>query len=211
MFARTPDTISPQVQDLCRQINPDGGPVYITITPGTGCEANDCFECVRQKVARDGGRVQFGWSIWEWPRVYVEAEHHAVYEPPTGPPWFDITPAARPEIRRRLFLPDDSAVYDFENEGVRRDNKRVALGDDPLIQDLFAAATERFEILNNIPGVNVTTNDVETLRKIATAEEKLSRTRNQLAMRYTPQNAPCFCGSGQKFKRCHGQTRRGRK
>src|SRR5205814_2153199 len=93
MTVRTPESISAHVLALCREINPDAAPVYITITPGEGCAADDCFECVRQKVERDGGSIQFGWSIWEWPRVYVEAEHHAVYEPPTGPPWVDLTPS----------------------------------------------------------------------------------------------------------------------
>lgn len=114
---------------------------------------NDCFECLRQKVARNGGRIQFGWAIWEWPRVYGEAEHHAVYEPSTGPPWVDIAPSALLEIWRRLFLPDNGALYDFENEGTLRDNKRLALGDDSMIKELFAAAERRLAILNNIPGV----------------------------------------------------------
>src|SRR5262250_2505520 len=122
MVVRTPDTISPQVLDLCRGINPAAEPSFITITPEPGCVPNDCFECIKRKVAREGGRIQLGWSIWELPRVYVQAEHYAVYEPPAGPPWRDITPSALPEIRRRLFLPDDTAMYDFRNEGIRRDN-----------------------------------------------------------------------------------------
>jgi hypothetical protein len=211
MMARTPDSISAKVLDLCRQINSAGAPMYITITPEPGCAPNDCFECIRQKVAREGGRVQFGWTIWEWPHVYLEAEHHAVYEPRTGPPWVDITPSVMPEIRRRLFLPDDGAVYDFETEGVLRDNKRLALNDDPLIQEFFAAATRKTEILNSIPGVNVTVNDVDaaTLERISEAERELGELTVKLAMKYTPQNAPCPCGSGQKFKRCHGQPRKG--
>jgi hypothetical protein len=34
----------------------------------------------------------------------------------------DITPSTSPEIRSRLFLRDNTAVYDFENEGVLREN-----------------------------------------------------------------------------------------
>jgi hypothetical protein len=141
--------------------------------------------------------------------VYVEAEHHAVYEPPTGPPWIDITPSALPEIRRRLFLPDDSAVYDFENEGALRDNQRLALGDDPLIDQFFAAAEKRVAILNSIPGVGEVAIDPETAVKLEAAEAEVVRIVNGLAMKYTPQNAQCFCGSGRKFKRCHGQPRKG--
>jgi hypothetical protein len=118
----------------------------------------------------------------------------------------DITPSASPEIRRRLFLPDNTAVYDFEHEGVLRDNIRFALADDPLIQEFFAAGARRSAVLNAIPGVNVTVNDVdeETLTRISDAEQQLVELQVALAMKYTPQNAPCFCGSGNKFKRCHG-------
>jgi hypothetical protein len=51
MTARTPATISAQVQDLCRQINPNAQAVYLSINPEPGCEPNDCFGCVKQKVA----------------------------------------------------------------------------------------------------------------------------------------------------------------
>lgn len=209
MPIRIPDRTSVHVLALCREINPNAEPVYITIRPEPGCEPNDCFECIRRKVARGGGRIQFGWSIWEWPGVYVEAEHHAVYEPATGLPWVDITPSATLQIRRRLFVPDDSAVYDFENEGVLRDNKRLAVNDDPLIQEFFAASERKAAILNSIPGVGAIAVDNETARKISVAEQEKIRLFVALSMKYTAQKAPCFCGSGQKFKRCHGERRGG--
>jgi hypothetical protein len=113
--------------NLCEQISPGVDPVFIPITPSADCEPLDCFECVKHKVEMEGGRIQLGWAIWEWPNVFIEAEHHAVYEPPAGSPWLDITPPVEPQIRRRLFLADNRAVYDFENEGVLKDNIRVAL------------------------------------------------------------------------------------
>jgi hypothetical protein len=141
-------------------------PNFITITPEPSCDPNDCFECIRRKVTREGGRIQFGWSIWEWPHVYIEAEHHAVYEPPAGSPWKDITPAPSAEIRHPLFLPDNDATYDFESEGILRDNKRLALNDDPLIQELFAVAEKRVAILNSIPGVGAVCMDLETAQSL---------------------------------------------
>jgi hypothetical protein len=189
MMARTPEAISAQVLDLCRRINPGAAPGYIPVTPEPGCTPNDCFECVRRRVAREGGRIQFGWSIWEWPRVYVEAEHHAVYEPPTGPPWMDVTPSALPEIWRRLFLPDNSAVYHFENEGVLRDNIRLALSDDPLVQEFFAAAEKKLAIVNRIPGMGAVPVDPGTARELEAAERELARITYSLGMKYTPQGA----------------------
>lgn len=112
---RVPDKLSAQVVDFCLQIS-SANPVYISTTPDPGCEINDCFNCVRQKVVREGGRIQFGWSIWEWPKVYIEAEHHAVYAPPDISELLDITPSAVFDTRR-LFLLDDSRCLQFRKRG----------------------------------------------------------------------------------------------
>jgi hypothetical protein len=203
----TPTSITSTVLDFCRHVNPAGLPLYVTITPAKGCRANDCFGCVKEKLERDGGRIQFGWAIWEWPGVYIEAEHHAVYDSQTGPPLLDITPSQLSQVRRRLFLPDDNAFYDFENEGVRRDNIRSALTDDVLIQQFFAAASEKSRVWNTVPGVGVVSLDRETCERLERLERDLGRVFYDLAIKYTPRGALCFCDSGKKFKRCHGQSR----
>jgi hypothetical protein len=102
---------------------------------------------------------------------------------------------------------NDTAVYDFENEGVLRDDFRLALSDDPLIQKFFAVAAEPSAVLNAISGENATVNDVDqqTLTGISLIEERLAQRQLAFAIKYTHQNAPCFCGSGTKFKRCHSQ------
>jgi hypothetical protein len=204
LTVRPPDAITADVRRLCRQICPELDPVFLPIRAEPGAVPLDCFATVKRKVDREGGRIQFGWAIWEWPRVYIEAEHHAVYEPPEGPPWLDLTPAVEPGVRRRLFLPDDTALYDFENEGVLRDNFRLALSDDLLIQQLFHAARERLAILNALPGVGAIAVDRLKAAKMAAVEQKKAQAIYKLALKYTPQNARCFCGSGRKFKHCHG-------
>lgn len=181
----------------------------MTIEPERGAEPLDCFGCVRQKVDRHGGRMQFGWVIWEWPLVYIEAAHHAVYEPPAGPPWVDITPSGEADETRRLFLRDDSAVYSFENDGFRRDNIRMALGDDPRIQDFFKAAELRCTIFNGLPGLTI--GDVavspEDERRLDEIEQTIARLTSELAMKYTGRHERCFCGSGKKFMYCCGADR----
>jgi SEC-C motif len=205
-MVRTPEAITEAIKTLCQEISPDRNPVLLRVTPQIACKPRDCFNCVRQMVQREAGRIQYGWSIWEWPRVFIEAEHHAVYEPPSGKLWKDITPSESPRIIHRLFLPDDNAVYDFENEGVLRDNFRRALCDDPLIHDFFSAASRRTAVLNSIPGVNVGLDDIdlETRAKFLEAYQAVRQLQHNLAMKYTPRNAPCFCQSGRKFKHCHG-------
>ncbi len=206
MMARTPDRNSISAKQFCREINPSSGPEYIAITPAPGCEPNDCFNCVRQKVERAGGRIQYGWAIWEWPGVYVEAEHHAVWEPSPGATLIDITPSDDPEDTRRLFVRDDAATYDFQNEGVLRHNKWQAQNDDPLIARFFHAVEAKKEILNSLPVVGEIVVDIETATRFEQAESEHIRLYELLARKYTPQSAPCFCGSGAKFKRCHGEA-----
>ena len=135
-------------------MSPTAKPQFITITPGAGCQPADCFANVQKKVARDGGRIQFGWSLWEWSGLYFEAEHHAVFAPPDASSYIDITPCEYGN-RQRLFIPDDTATWDFENEGVLRDNLRFALVEDPLIDELFKAAAKRVAFKNGLPGVGV--------------------------------------------------------
>src|SRR5258708_27145118 len=132
MDTHTPIEVSEKILELCERITPGRRPVFLAIKPDVGCAPSDCFENVRRKVEREGGRIQYGWALWEWPKVFIEAEHHSVYESVTGPAWVDITPCAEGS-RRRLFLPDDDAPYAFQDEGLRRDNIRMALSDDPDI------------------------------------------------------------------------------
>jgi len=199
--------MTPQILDLCRELNPAVRPAFLGIAPEPGCEPNDCFQSVQRKVMKQGGRMQFGWAIWEWPHVFIEAEHHAVYVPPEGPPWADISPSAMPDVTRRLFLPDDTATYDFENEGIRRDNVRRPLADDPLILRFLDLNHEMNSIMNTIPGVGRVTLSGDAAVRYQRNVHEAALIEMQLLMKYTSQNAPCFCGSGQKFKRCHGQAR----
>lgn len=207
---KTPKAVTEQIRSFCREISPNAQPVLIAIKAEDDCQVNECFHNVRRKVDRFGGRIQFGWAIWEWAGAYIEAEHHAVYVGPNNSNLIDITPSADGKDNNRLFLTDDSAVYDFDNEGIRRDNIRHALVDDPLIERLFTVSAAITEIMNSVPGVGmVSVSGRDAQRLTALNMEKL-KIGTEMGMKYTPQGAPCFCGSGIKFKRCHGQPRKKR-
>jgi hypothetical protein len=207
LFTRTPREVHSRILAFCAKINGDSMPTYLPIHREPGCLPLECFRNVRRKVAENGGRIQFGWAIWEWPSVYIEAEHHAVYEPPDGTQWVDITPCAEGEEIRRLFLADDSAKYDFDNEGLRRDNFRMALADDETIQLLFNLAARKSEILNTIPGIGQIVVRGAPAQELSEIQRQQENVISELAIRYTPRNARCFCASGKKFKHCHGMQR----
>jgi hypothetical protein len=208
MLTRTPCPTDPHVKDFCRRVVTDAKPLLLPIVAEPGAEPLDCFNNVRRKVAKEGGRVVYGWAVWEWPGVYIEAEHHAVYEPsPEHGRWMDITPSGLPGISSRVFIEDASAIYDFDNEGIRRDNHRHALKRDPLIQDFFAGAQAVNAAMNALPGVGEIAVTPAEARKIQGLQMQQARLTFALAMKYLTRNDPCFCGSGKKFKACHGVGR----
>jgi SEC-C motif len=200
--------LNPRTKEFCARIRSGARPQLMVIQPEPGSEPNNCFFSVRNRVRRDGGRIQLGWSIWELPGVYLEAERHAVFAPADGSPWLDISPALVPQITRRLFLPDDAAAeYDFANDGVREDNIREALAADDRIRDFFRLAEQKNALLNSLPGFGEITLKGENAIHVQRLEREQLSLISALAMEYTPRNARCFCGSGKKFKKCHGVNR----
>ena len=185
MRERTPKEISERILELCEEIAPGSGPVFIEIAPEPGCEPADCFENVRRKIKKEGGRIQYGWALWEWPGVFIEAEHHAVYEPPSGTPWHDLTPCLR-NSSRRLFLADDKATYNFSDEGIRRDNIRRALADDSLIEEFFKAARKRSAFYNGLPGMAITLHASED-KEMQKLERRVARAVEALTEKYGTQ------------------------
>ena len=206
MLTRTPSPLDRHIVGFCRGISPQAKPVLLPISEEAGTIPLECFSNVRSKVAKEGGRIVFGWAIWEWPSVYVEAEHHAVYEGPDRE-WFDITPSETPNIFTRVFIEDASAVYDFDNEGIRRDNRRLALRNDPMIQDFFRGADGLTAAYNKLPGVGRIAVPEPVARQIQILEMNQARRTMALAAKYLKRNDTCFCGSGKKFKVCHGVGR----
>lgn len=199
---QAPSPFSPAVRKFCRQISPNEEPVMLWIDAEEGSKPLNCFDEVRSRVERDGGTACLGWAIREWPGVFIDAEHHAVYRRDDDE-LIDITPALDGE-RKRLFLPDSSAIYDFEEKGVRRDNIRQALSRDPLIPQLFAVASRVNQLLDSVPGFGEVKVPIALARELRALEMEKLRLAHSIGMKHTGRNAPCFCGSGRKFKKCCG-------
>ena len=159
-------------------------PIFIAVTPEVGSEADDCFEIVRRKTQQEGGRIQYGWAIWEWPRVFIDGQSITRFtnrrRVSRGK---NLTPCQR-KSRQRLFLPDDSATYDFQNEGFRRDNRRIALSEDSDIDELFKAAKKRSEFYNELPGVGKIAISEWEAKKLEKIERRLARATELLAQKY---------------------------
>jgi hypothetical protein len=133
MGLTTPMKISEEITSLCQELVPGGVPIYLQVTPAPGARVNDCFVNIERHLTANGGAICIGWQIWEWPRVLLEAEFHAVWKDQNGT-FVDITPKEDLE-KSILFLPDPHRRY----TGKRASNVQRPLSTDPTVTEYIAA------------------------------------------------------------------------
>jgi hypothetical protein len=197
----TPKTTSKAEKDLRRELSPGQRPIIVKVVPEPGAVTGECFHNVRSKVARDGGEILYGWTIWEWPQVFIEAEHHAVWT--NGEELVDVTLPFSGE-RRTMFLPDPSRAYDYETKK-RLLNVKRSLGVIPAAQRWIDASHRLQEFIEAHSDGDIITFDRVAARPLAEqVEQAHGEVLVSLAIRTKP-NDPCFCGTTRKFRKCCGQ------
>jgi hypothetical protein len=141
---RPPKIIKPYVRAFCRKVLGTSSPVepvFVRHRPAYA-EQNMCFPAVAARVAAQGGKMVFGWAIFERPKVLIEAIFHAVWQTPGGD-LLDISPL--PVLFESiLFLPDARRVY----QGVQIDSIRQPLTQDKDIDRLLFLFREKFRMEN---------------------------------------------------------------
>jgi len=130
------------VISFCRHICLGSKSVYVPVDALPDKPINECFSIVPEHVASYGGEQKFGWSIWHWPKVFIEAEFHCIWKRPDGL-LIDITPKLLP-FDRILFLPDPKRHY----KGRQVDNVRKPICKDPIVKKYICLAEERFTETN---------------------------------------------------------------
>jgi len=211
MKTRTPQTITKPILQLCEEINKDQKPYFVRVNPEPYSQTQDCFENVRLKIKKDGGELKYGWTIWETPDIFIEAEFHGIWLSPKNEE-IDITPYPI-SIRKILFLADDTRKY----EGKRVDNIRRSISENPLVPQFIKACEEVVEFEEKVSPGPVLLLEGEELAY----HEALKRRQCELYMQIVAQNTPpvvpvvhspprmndpCPCGSGKKYKRCCGRN-----
>lgn len=107
----TPTVISPQVIGLCESLKANR-PCYVPVQQDQQGIYGFCNDGVMDKIKADGGAVMFGWIIWEYPKLYLAAEFHALWVDPAGT-FIDIRPKPAGETRV-VFAADPSYPPDFD-------------------------------------------------------------------------------------------------
>lgn len=198
-FLQTPNRISEALATLCRKVSFGYTPEFIYVEPIPDFLPDNCYPNVQSLVATKGGEAVFGWAIYEWPRVWVEFQHHAV--------WRDTEGKLRDHTPRRdgesiaLFL-----TCDISYIGSHIPTKWFPLSDSIDILRIIEIQVE----INNLKaayynkmGENSKMDQVSAQPVIRLEEEK---SLILVRMNYVPsRNDLCPCMSRKKFKHCHGR------
>jgi hypothetical protein len=192
MNTKTPNKIIPKIDELCKMIvpYPEFNLQYVEVKTESYAIRLECFENVKEKVRRDGGGIQYGWTIWEWQHIMVEAEFHAIWVDLQGN-FIDITPKDNNE-KRILFLVDNSIIP----TGIIIDNVRLNISNDNSVINLIKINEKLTEALNN--------DDINSIQNLTFIKAELLQTINKLNIKLG-RNDICDCGSGKKYKNCCGK------
>ena len=202
MLTRTPRAVTGAIRELAERLVPGAEPAYVEIKPRSDGTVNECFAAVDQQVSDYGGKIHYGWSMWEWPGVMIEAEFHAVWKRPDGSLQC-VTPRADEE-RRILFLSDPERVW----AGRYIDNVRVPLNEDPKVKEFVRLAEKKCEVLNRGQRASVfgpIAIPADEIEPIMFQMAQLQREISDPMTRPLSRNGPCPCGRGKIYKRCHGR------
>jgi uncharacterized Fe-S cluster protein YjdI len=208
-----PEPNSQAVQLLRAALKVNATAVRVPVVTDPGARERNCHINVRDRIERDGGRMQLGWAVCQHSNFFIEGEPHAVFDPGNGT-WIDCTPHTFPEgteCVEILFIPDRESFYDPATDEVK-DNVRVPLVNDPRVSEALELFSKITFLMNSVPGFDVqlpqaTAQQVVRLKLRASAllsqfvadrDEQLTRARK------IGRNDPCPCGSGKKYKKCHG-------
>jgi len=197
-FTTTPRKVTSAILSLCNEINPAETLVEVPVRPDKDAIVSECFNNVSEKVNREGGNLLYGWTIWEWPRVFIEAEHHAVWE--KDGKLVDITPKDNGE-RRILFLPDPTRTYDFEGQK-RTINIKRNLGRFPSVAAWIAATDEYHTACERNSVGNVISFEPLEMQAF---QHKLMNTMLTVIVDLAAETKPrerCFCTSGKEYRKC---------
>ena len=212
--ASVPKAITEQILGLCRKIGATERPIFIKVQPAPTSILNECFPNVDRVVKARGGSLQYGWSLWEKPDIFMEGIFHGVWKDDSGN-LIDDTPHDDGD-EQILFLPDTGRVY----TGAPVNNVRMVLSKDPAIIARFKR-TEAFHALMrkyNVDGriFSIPTNEILAALKGASIHEIAGHVGEESFWNMVRQgdiklptkvgrNEPCPCGSGKKYKHCCGK------
>ncbi|MGI6093238.1 MAG: hypothetical protein GX348_10900 [Veillonellaceae bacterium] len=199
MKIKVPNKITKEVEELCHRINEDRQPVYVTVdTTVPASQDTDCIKNVALKIVKDGGDFQFGWAIWEWPSVMLEAEFWVVWVNHDGQ-LIDVTPRGRGD--KILFISDDKTNF----EGKPIDSILQPILDHPLIMQYIEINQQIWQRTDALTAAGKSEMAIcEVVAPLIEQKDALEKEIDETLSGGVGRNDLCPCGSGKKFKKCCG-------
>jgi len=197
---QVPIEITDFITNFCKSISKID-PLYVDVLPDDGALVNECFPNVERKILRDYGEMIYGWQIWIWPEIFIEAEFHGVWKAQDGH-IVDVTPKI-PPMEKILFLPDEYRKY----EGFQIDNRRKKISDNGVLDDYFFCNEALYAMKNY--------GDRKFRKELILKNEESQIFQFLVSAIYNLElfiaeknnrNSPCFCHRNEKYKRCCGET-----
>lgn len=200
MAVTIPDKNDKYVITLIEKIGVKNDPILLKVVPEENSKALDCFPTVQKKVVESGGKMILGWQFWKTTNL-VEAEFHAVWESPENE-LLDITPKPIKGIDSTLFIIDESLVYDEK----QKDNYRINITNNSLVDDFIKVCEAIFRFENKGERAYQYELKLSNVEKEKYQKLKAFRDLYQTMINNNfSKNTRCLCGSGNKFKHCHGK------
>ncbi|WP_420723864.1 hypothetical protein [Hwanghaeella sp. LZ110] len=138
----TPTTITQKHIDFAKEL---GGEIeLITVVADPYGLYGWCSDGVEEKISNEGGDIVFGWTIWEWPKLMLTAEFHAVYKN-ENEHIFDITPKPHGE-KHIAFVRNNQYKRDFDFD-LRPRNQRIRIYE-PI--DVSKVVDEQIEQMSSL-------------------------------------------------------------
>lgn len=110
----TVDIDDPDLKIICKKINRKNKPLSIKMID-TPKPIGNCYWNAWAEAKEKGGKVVYGWLFHEWPKLYITAMHHAVWQSESGE-LFDVSDKydTDPIRTHSTFLPDDTVKIDLQ-------------------------------------------------------------------------------------------------
>lgn len=188
------------VKKLLEKIDSEFEPEQVTVRIEKYSEKLNCFANVDRKVELDGGKVHYGWVIFQT-NILCEAERHAVWEN-QNEELFDITPRDI-DFDQIMFVPDN----DFQYKGQVIDNYRVNITKNKVVDHFIKVC----ETLSKFYSLGIRKDDwqleIEShVEKIIYEYEDLKSQLEFYIIGGGNFNTKCICGGNKNYKNCHGKT-----
>ena len=195
-----PNIISPSLRRVCNQLVENANPVFVDVKTVDYSRPNKCTFNVKEQIQREGGTIEYGWSIAIWPKVLLDCIGHAVHKI-NG--YLKCVTPEKDGASRILFLPDPTLTFDFDDTEARMPHRMIPLNNDPDVGFLIAHEKREFEIICKYPRgsqeIEIGGWDAVELKRIQQEKPEFIR---KIFLRTTHHNDQCICGSGRKFRKC---------